>query len=346
MIIKNADDKTEQLSELERLLNIAPSILKGKIQQELRILRAGMKGEQEAAYLIDFDLRDSRNTCVIHDLRLEFKDRVAQIDHLLIHRSMKVYLVETKHFHAGIKVTETGEFMIWDAFRKHYVGMPSPFAQNERHITVLKDVFSALIDLPRRLGIKLEPEFRSIVAVAPSARIERPRNFDTSNLVKADLIIKKLDEELLAANTLTAVAKLVSTDTIRDIAQQLIRLHRPIQFNYAAKFGLEDSPAKARKINAEPMAAPTMDAAEKTNTTQAPVADKSLACRKCNSTNISIQYGKFGYYFKCADCDGNTPINIGCGKDGHKERIRKAGLKFFRECADCRTSSLYFENKG
>lgn len=59
-----------------------------------------------------------------------------------------------------------------------------------------------------------------------------------------------------------------------------------------------------------------------------------------------MQYGKYGYYFKCADCDGNTPIKIGCGHDGHKERIRKDGVKFFRECEQCKTSSLYFVNSA
>jgi hypothetical protein len=58
---------------------------------------------------------------------------------------------------------------------------------------------------------------------------------------------------------------------------------------------------------------------------------------------LSVQYGKFGYYFKCGDCEGNSPIKLTCSA-GHKERIRKDGAKFFRECAECKTSALYFEN--
>lgn len=336
MIIKSADDKSEQLNELEYLLSVAPSILKPRIEKDLRALRAGIKGEAEAAYLIDFDLRNSKNTCVIHDLRLEFRGRVAQIDHLLMHRSLRFYVVESKHFHAGIKITESGEFLQWNAFKKTFEGMPSPFAQNERHVSVLREVFEKLIDLPTRLGVKLEPEFHSIVAVAPSARIDRPKNFDTSSLVKADQLIAKLEDEVLSGGLLTTVAKLISGDALGEIAKQLIHFHRPIKHNYTAKFGLDGSvsspppiPPEEKVVLDEPICETTSNA---------------FTCRKCRSTKLYIQYGKFGYYFKCSDCSGNTPIHIGCGKDGHKERIRKDGSKFFRECADCGSSRLFFQN--
>src|SRR3546814_954592 len=65
---------------------------------------AGQTGERDSAYLIDFDYASSPNWAVIHDLRLEHGSRTAQIDHLLINRWMDVYVLETKHFHAGIKI--------------------------------------------------------------------------------------------------------------------------------------------------------------------------------------------------------------------------------------------------
>src|SRR3546814_3580528 len=54
--------------------------------KELRNRRAGLKGERDSAYLIDFDYASSPNWAVIHDLRLEHGGRTAQIDHLLINR--------------------------------------------------------------------------------------------------------------------------------------------------------------------------------------------------------------------------------------------------------------------
>jgi hypothetical protein len=43
-----------------------------------------LKGEKEAAYHIDFHLKDSRHWAVIRDMRVEWNKRVAQIDHLSI----------------------------------------------------------------------------------------------------------------------------------------------------------------------------------------------------------------------------------------------------------------------
>lgn len=160
MILKNADSRERDIAELERLLLIAPKATKQIIEHELRAVRAGIKGEQESAYLIDFDFKNAKRTVVIHDLRLEVNGRVAQIDHLLIHCSMNFFVLETKHLHAGMQITEEGEFKQWNDFKKTYEGMASPLAQNERHIAVLKDAV-ARIELPSRAGITLTPSFHS-----------------------------------------------------------------------------------------------------------------------------------------------------------------------------------------
>lgn len=175
MLIKSADDKSPQIAALEFLLTQPLGPLVKKVEEELRILRAGIKVEQDAAYLIDFDFKDSLNSVVLHDLRFEINGRVAQIDHLLIHRTLNVFVLETKAFHAGLIITEQGEFLRWNDWKKTFEGMASPLAQNERHITVLKSVFEQ-IEMPTRLGIRLSPTFHSIILVEPSARIDRPKN--------------------------------------------------------------------------------------------------------------------------------------------------------------------------
>ena len=71
MIVKKADDKGAALATLESLRLRADSKKQKFIEDEIRMVRAGIKGEQESAYLIDFDFRDSEITSVIHDLRLE-----------------------------------------------------------------------------------------------------------------------------------------------------------------------------------------------------------------------------------------------------------------------------------
>lgn len=318
MILKQPDDKTTAIKNLESLIAIASGGQKTAISEELRNVRAGIKGEKEAQYSIDFEFSASNNTMVIHDLRLVIGDRVAQIDHLLIHRTLNVFVLETKHFHAGLKITEDGEFLRWNQYKKTYEGMPSPIAQNDRHISVLKEAF-AQIEIPKRLGVRLSPVFHSYVLVSPHARVDRPKKMDTSHIIKADMIgktIKTKFEKESVLSTIGSMTRIVSKETIQEIGSSLTRLHQPYTIDYAAKIAIPI----LNKIDDKP------------------------TCRQCGSQHLFIQYGKYGYYFKCMDCEGNSPIKINCGNVGHKVRIRKDGTTFYRECAQCQTSTLFYVN--
>jgi hypothetical protein len=337
MLLKSSDDKTPFIHELERLWAVAPVDRQPGIKQEMKCMMSGSKGERESAYLIDFHFKDSKNYTVIHDLRLEIGNRVAQIDHLLINRRLEVFVLESKNSHAGIKVTEEGEFLRWNDFKKTYEGMASPFAQNERHITVLKDAF-AQIDMPTRMGMRLSPVFHSYVLVAPNVRVDRPKKFDTSKLIKADEFMKTLDKQIDKIGFLDAVgslARVVSSETLADIGRKLVALHQSASFDYAARFGIAE-PIEPRQKHETATVRP--------ETPHSLAESNKPSCRSCGSGQVSIQHGKYGYYFKCSACDGNTPVKIGCGKEGHKERLRKEGRNFHRECADCGTSALYFTN--
>lgn len=395
MIYKDTDNKDAVIAILEKMLTLAGADKKALIERELRIMRAGVKGERESAYLIDFHLKDSTRTAVVHDLRLVLDDgRVAQIDHLLIHRTRRIYILETKHFAHGVKITEQGEFLRWNDWKKTYEGMPSPLAQNERHALVLRKVLESL-----GLG---ESPIETLVLVAPDARIDRPRKFDTSQVVKADQFMERLGKSLEGAPVLTALSGLLKntvSDSIGDIAKKLVALHRPSTSDYMARFGVQrealvraapaaagsasTASAPAASAPAAPAAPPRAQsrpapvqpepalataapsrsgprvvilpqaslAAPLAQNTAAPHSAASLdtaaqphACRSCGSAALSIVWGKYGYYFKCGDCSGNTPFSVGCGGADHKERIRKDGRHFYRECADCGTSSLYFTN--
>jgi ssDNA-binding Zn-finger/Zn-ribbon topoisomerase 1 len=255
MILKSADSKKLDVDELEHLAKIAPARRRAEIELELRCLRSGIKGEAESAYLIDFDFKEAPNTAIIHDLRLEINGRVAQIDHLLIHRTLNCFVLETKNFHSGIKITEDGDFLMWNDFKKTYEGMASPLTQNERHIAVLKAAFDQ-IQLPTRAGIKLSPTFHSYVLVAPKARIERPKFFDTSHIIKSDIIMKTIlkqydDDSFL--DTVTNLARIISRDTLTAIGRQLVTLHKPVHFNYKLKFGFDKNEATPTALS-EPIA--------------------------------------------------------------------------------------------
>jgi len=113
MLIKKRDSKQAEIDELTTLLSFSlPENKKFMIERELRFIRSGDQGETDAAYFIDFHFGSNKNWAVIHDLRLEHNGRVAQIDHLLINRYFEVYVLESKNFSYGVKITDTGEFLV------------------------------------------------------------------------------------------------------------------------------------------------------------------------------------------------------------------------------------------
>lgn len=349
MITKSADDRSADIGQLEQLLVTSAEPQKKSIEAELRNLRAGIKAERDAAYLIDFYYKDSRNTAVIHDLRLEVDGRVAQIDHLLIHRTMQIFVLETKSFHAGIKITDDGEFLRWNDYKKTYEGMASPIAQNERHVIVLNALLKTL-PLPTRLGLRLEPTIIPLVLVAPTARIDRPKRFDSSSVIKADALETTRQRLFDQQSAFGALAKLIGSDTLEELAKLIAMQHRPAKFNYVARFGIPASatsaPAATPAVAAAQAAMPhkVPPRAEAPSATSAMGGSEGHRCRHCESTALVIAYGKYGYYFRCSACSGNTPIKLACGKPSHKERLRKDGLRFYRECAECRTSQLFYVN--
>lgn len=346
MILKEPDDKRAQILELEALLSEAPATTKSKIEDTLKKLKSGISGENKTRFYLNDYFSKSQNCFLIHDLRIECDGRIAQIDHLLINRLLDIYVIETKQLHAGLKINENGEFSRWNKFAKSYEGMPSPFAQNQRHIDLLKDLFERFIAMPSRLGFTLQPRFRSRVLVNPDARIDRPKRFDTSDLMKSDEFCNHYSKEYDTINFIdvfSSLAKVCTPDQVKSIAMQLISMHKPITPDYRAQFGLSKTTAYDTNIQEEP----TKNDAEtiKPSMIEQPLANYSVhVCNKCQSQHLSIEYGKYGYYFKCKDCQGNTAIKISCDNAAHKPRLRKDGHQFFKECAECQSSQLFYTN--
>lgn len=351
MIIKEMDDRAAELAALEAQARDATGSAAKRAREDLAIRRAGLKGERESAYLIDFHYKASKNWFIIHDLRLEQNGRTAQIDHLLLNRALDCYVLESKHFHAGIKITDDGEFLRWNDYRKTYEGMPSPLAQNARHVVVLKDVFKAM-DMPTRLGIRLTPMFFPYVLVSPASRIDRSSVFDSSAVIKADTIRQQFLDRIEndgPLDMMKSVSRFVSASTAQGIAEQLANWHRPAAWPMPKNTGEGGKPMSTqpppvtRKSAQEPgKPKPQPHAIADAPSEPAPAGPQ---CKKCGEGKGAILHGKYGYYFKCASCDSNTRIAFTC-QAGHKPRLRKSRENFYRDCAECGTSQLYFVNTG
>jgi hypothetical protein len=242
MILKKSDDRATDVLELNRLLQY-PISAKQRflIKREVKCIGSGVRGEESSAYYINFRYHDSPNWAVIHDLRLELNGFVAQIDHLLINRCLDVYVLESKNYYYGIKISSQGEFVAWNGTSQ--VGIESPIQQNKRHISLLEKVVTQRGLLPTRLGITMPAAYHNYVLVAPNSRIDRPAaaEFDTSMVIKADALVESIGKRvdgMGVVNTFATAAKMVSTETLETFARSLVGLHRPSRINYANKFGV------------------------------------------------------------------------------------------------------------
>jgi hypothetical protein len=246
MIIKRRDTKTASIKDLNALLELPlPDNKKFLVEKELRLIKSGERGEKDAAYFIDFHFAPSERWAVIHDLRLEHKGRVAQIDHLLINRLFDIYILESKYFSYGVKITETGEFLVQDGIQ--YMAIESPIEQNKRHRIVLEEVIRNSDIMPRRLGITIRPSFHCYILVSPRSRVVRPtrKRFDTSMVIKADSLTTAIDErvdKITDISVWTSGVKISSFEKVLEVAEGLASLHRPLKIDYTKRFGIEVSP--------------------------------------------------------------------------------------------------------
>lgn len=100
------------------------------------IFQKGFNNEADLAYFLDFEFKDDPDTMVIHDYKINYNGRVAQIDHLVI-RPAVIYVIETKYYGGKLKFNNKDWTIMYP---NKMFSVPSPIAQNERHIKVLKDM--------------------------------------------------------------------------------------------------------------------------------------------------------------------------------------------------------------
>lgn len=300
MIIKHKDPRDEDVRELNRILTLSLTAKqKFLVERELKCIKAGEHNEHASAYYLNFSYKDSKNWAVLHDIRLEHRGKVAQIDHILINRLLDVFVLESKNYYYGIKITDNGEFMAWNG--KSYQGIESPIEQNKRHIIALRQAIEDRKLSPVRLGIPIPANYISYVMISPTSRIDRPKktDFDTSMIIKADSMLSILEREV-DSRSIAYALKMIGCDTLEDFAKRIARLHRPKATDYMAKFGIDNAttPQPAQPVVAEKMESYAGNARK-----------GNKACQKCGTAvdskvvffcNINKQ--KFGGMVLCRDC--------------------------------------------
>ena len=304
MIIKPAANQDSQLAILQNLLSHpqADAATHQRIEQEIKNIRAGQRGEQEAAHEMELYYGHSKNWMIIHDLRIEHGGQAAQIDHLIMNRALEMWVCESKHFAQGVAINEQGEFTSFYDGKPR--GMASPIEQNNKHIMVLTRLLSSgAVKLPTRLGFTLKPTLKSLVLVSKKARISRPKaNIQGLDVViKADMLQKTIEQSFKEANPL-GIAKVVSPETLQALACEIAVQHKPIAIDWHAKFGLSPSVAAASPV--QPVPRPS----------ESPRPQQKMVCHACAVSVpdsvvkfCGLHKPRFGGHIYCIACQKKMP---------------------------------------
>jgi hypothetical protein len=261
-----------------------------------------------------------------------------QIDHLVLHR-YGIIIIESKSVTTQIQVNEYGEWIRW--FNNQPQGIPSPVLQVQRQGEFLKKYLnaSAEILLGKILGLQTyfgAMPFDTLVAISDSGIIKRTEKFPLAEVCKADQITDKIqaifEKRRNANNIFNFNLKdlggfSLSEDELSKVTQFLLKHHKPLTnkqviSNISTSEKLSKSPTKSTSL----------------------AQTRQEKCRHCQSSNVAVEYGKYGYYFKCIECTRNTSINVVCKVCGDKEKIHKNGRQFYSECKSCHTSTLFYTN--
>ncbi|MFA4835467.1 MAG: nuclease-related domain-containing protein [Dehalococcoidia bacterium] len=294
-----------------------------KIKANGKFSQAGVDAEKQMAFYLKRAFDDNPKVLVLNNIRLNWNDDPAQIDHLIIHKYGMV-IIESKSVTNKVIINERGE---WIRHYKHDQGMASPIKQAERQANSLRKYLDTCgPKLPG--GFFSQPTYDDlpidvVVAISNSGIIEPAKGLKLDNVCKADVVpdgVREIIEDHRQEGGLLGPFTL-HEDTREAICTFLIRAHTPFEKGTAKRMEPKSPVAIQRQQTKE----------------------SSFRCGKCQGKNIEILYGR-SYYFKCRECDYNTPIKQICQSCEGKMRIRKDRNKFFAECQACGISNHIYTN--
>jgi len=288
---------------------------------------AGAKAEEQMIHYLQRAFADKDDIVVLNDIRIQDDNgEIAQMDHLVIHE-FGFIVVESKSVTTKVSINEYGEWVRY--FNNKPSGMRSPIKQAQMQTDILKKILEVNKDrlFKQTLINKLiktsfdDYPFEVLVAISDTGIIKRPKNYDTSMVLKADQICDVINEKINSyrkkSKSLVPIGTVPSAfykTTMLVIAEFLKSKHKPIEVSSKEIDTLDHKTIK-------------------------------FVCKKCKSDNLNIVWGKYGYYFKCSDCQGNTAIHLKCKDEKCKVKLKKEKNTFYQVCETCNTKNIYFVNK-
>lgn len=301
---------------------------------------SGEAAEKQMAFYLRRKFGEDPNVHVFNDLRFVRDDEVAQMDHLVLHRH-GFFIVESKSVTGEIQVNDQLEFIRVHGRKR--TGMASPIQQAKRQGALLRQL---LID--RKSEVRRKQMFglvqggfkncpiQPLVAISDQGIIKRPRR-PVPELLKADQVADRIASDALRHRD---ASKLISNS---DGGWGTYSFHaQEIEAVAALLLACHTDPS------------PLMPAGDAVGAAPRPVQTQPSShagttpvylCSKCHATNLQIRFGR-SYYFRCLECDGNTPIKNRCRGCGSVAKTQKRKAEFRSVCGACGLEELFFRNPG
>jgi len=303
---------------------------------------AGAKAEEQMAFYLRRVFYNDPDIFVFNDLRFKTDTNdSAQIDHLVLHRHGFI-IIESKSISSYVVVNKYGEWIRFWEGKPH--GMPSPIQQAKFQAEFLRTALDAYAKelLDRVIFNVLQPRFMNcpfeiIVAISDKGSIKR--DIPLPEVIKADQVPDRI-KEIYQRHKKSASFFSFSTgndglynfkdEEMQRISKFLLEHHYPL--NYQKAKMVRESHNVQTEITKPVYASSTIQ------------SKGAGICNKC-STQSKILWGKYGYYWKCPQCNNNMPIKEFCPACKNKLKVRKEKNSYFIFCEQCKTECVYYIEK-
>lgn len=235
MVLKKIDTKDQEIDTLKQLLaksNSEPQ--KRLIREDLTKLENGYKAEKEDAYYLDFHFENRDRLMLLHDIRIEHKGRTAQCDHILI-SPLGIAILESKSSKGELTINDDNSISVKNG--KNITTYPSPIEQNIRHEEVIREFIHDTLKIPTRFKLMGGIPISSRVLIHPQTTITNkklPKGFERSDAFASNR--NKEIDTMRADKVLLAAVTYVNKEFSKEIAEALIKAHKPVKYDYSIKY--------------------------------------------------------------------------------------------------------------
>lgn len=286
VFLKADSTAQEQLQQLEALLKQGGDIEREKLEQDIRMIRAGITGEEQ----ILFELRNSHLPMyVLHDLLIRDGELSAQIDFVVVTPKVTFFL-ECKNLFGDICIDADGSFIrtLRSGGKTIREGIYSPVTQNERHMELVKERNAKTMGVIRRSAyLRWFSHFcRPLVVLANSKSVldaGQAPEYIREQVIRADQLIRYIKD--------CNQQRWESPSSLKDMertAKSILNLHTNESRDYtekyrraAGRFIAEESPPANARPEKEPAAT-------------------EGRCPRCGGRLVRIN-GKFGPFIGCTN---------------------------------------------